>query len=80
MAKIKGFIVRNSHKVPKKTWDKWSEEAKTVFNSCYDYLVNNQSLISHPKAMRLIALHWKIVAWNTAWIAAEAVLRGEGQA
>jgi len=73
MTKIKSLIVRNIYKVPKKNWDEWSKDAKAVFNSCYDYLVNNQDLISHPKAMRLPALHWKTVAWNAALAAADAL-------
>ena len=64
--------IKNSNRVPKKQWSKWSKEAKAIFNSCYDFFMNNQKTMNHPKADKQPAFHWKTVAWNAAWIAADA--------
>jgi hypothetical protein len=75
------MTVRNRFRVPVKQWAKWRHGgAQHVFNEVYDVVINNQELMSHPKAATLHADHWRTLAWNTAWIAADAVtgaLRGE---
>lgn len=65
-------MIKNKNRVPKKQWSKWSKEAKAIFNDCYDFFFNNQGLVMHPKAHELKPDHWKTVAWNAAWIAADA--------
>lgn len=65
-------MTKNVNKVPKKQWTKWSKEAKVIFNRCYDFFMNNQMTMNHPKAVQIPAAHWKTVSWNAAWIAADA--------
>lgn len=64
---------KNLYRVPKKQWNHWSEAAKAVFNRVYDFVLENPHLMNHPKAEELKPMHWKTVAWNTGWIAADAV-------
>lgn len=64
---------KNINRVPMKKWKQWSEPARTVFNRVYDYALNNQWAMLHPKSPVPKTDHWKTTAWNTAWIAADAV-------
>ncbi len=63
----------NLCKVPKKQWGKWSEKARGVFNSVYDSMTSNPWAYWHPKCLEISLSHWKTVAWNAAWTAADAV-------
>ena len=65
--------IRNSFKVPQKQWCKWSGLARSVFNRVYDFAFNSIELLNHPKAPVLTPAWAKTLAWNTAWIAADAV-------
>jgi hypothetical protein len=65
--------VSNDYRVPKKTWKRWSKKARRVFNEVYDFAYSNQSLMTHPKQPVMEPYHWKTVAWNAAWVAADAV-------
>jgi hypothetical protein len=44
-----------------------------TFNRVYDYMVNNQWAMLHPKQPLALPNYWKTTAWNSAWIAADAV-------
>lgn len=65
--------MRNSNRVPKKQWRKWSGVARRVFNATYSFIHDNPDLMQHPGAPKPKPFHWKTVAWNAAWIAADAV-------
>lgn len=65
--------MRNVNRVPKKQWRKWSTQARSVFNAVYRFAMNNPRLMQHPAAPEPKPFHWKTVAWNAAWIAADAV-------
>ena len=65
--------MRNLYHVPKKQWDKWSEHAQQVFNMIYPNMRNNQWVFVHPKGVKMESAHWKTVAWNAAWTAADVV-------
>lgn len=70
--------VENTFKVPKKQWGKWKGEAPRVaFNRLYGFMIDNPDLFDHPKApvkpQDMESEHWKTVAWNAAWIAADIV-------
>ena len=65
-------MIKNMNRVPKKKWSKWSKEARAVFNACYSFFYDNQKIMNHPKAPKMSDAHWKTVAWNAAWIAADA--------
>lgn len=63
------MAIKNTHKVSKSQWKKWSHTARFVFNSTYELMLD-QSLFVHPKAVEVKAEHWKTTAWNAAWMAA----------
>lgn len=65
--------MKNQYRVPKKQWMKWSNNAKEVFNRVYDFAYRNQDLMTHPKQPKVRTDHWQTCAWNSAWIAADAV-------
>jgi DNA topoisomerase IB len=65
-------MTKNINRVPKKQWSKWSDRARVIFNRCYGFFMGNQDISNHPKAKKLPPAHWKTVAWNAAWIAADA--------
>lgn len=64
---------RNHNRVPKKQWGKWSKGARQAFNRVYTFMMENPDLMNHPNEPRMKPFHWKTVAWNAAWIAADAV-------
>ena len=65
---------KNINKVHRNKWRKWSNLAGQVFNRTYDYILNNQKIMNHPATVdALKPEEWKTVAWNSAWIAADAV-------
>lgn len=63
---------RNTFKVQRKQWAKWSAKARAVFNALYAHM-GDQALYLHPKAKPMPAPQWKTTRWNAAWIAADAV-------
>jgi len=65
-------MIKNANRVPKKQWNRWSIGARAIFNRCYDYFMDHQETLNHPKAPKLPPQQWKTVAWNAAWIAADA--------
>lgn len=67
-----GRPVSNKHKVQKRRWDSWTNMAKRIFNRTFETLRNRQSIYMHPKAAAIPKEHWKTVAWNAAWTAADA--------
>ena len=66
-------MTANRNRVPKKEWHKWSAGARRVFNHVYTFVHSNPDLMNHPDAPKPKPFHWKTVAWNAAWIAADAV-------
>lgn len=66
-------MTRNFNRVPKEQWFEWSIKAREVFNRVYGFVVNNQALMVHPGTRIEKPYHWKTLAWNAAWIAADAV-------
>ena len=69
-----GRPVVNKHKVPKKQWDQWSNEAKRVFNAMYYAMRPSvQFAFLHPDAAPASKKHWETTRWNAAWEAACAV-------
>jgi hypothetical protein len=66
-------MTKNINRVPKKSWMQWSELARKVFNRVYNFVMDNEDLMKHPKQPVMKPRHWKTIAWNSAWIAADAV-------
>lgn len=64
---------RNRYRVPQSQWRKWSIAARLVFNVIYSTVYDNQQLITHPRTPKIKAFEWKTIAWNSAWLAADAV-------
>jgi hypothetical protein len=65
--------VPNQFRVPQKQWRKWSVKARQVFNAVYDFMMENQWTMLHPKQEAPKPYHWKTTCWNAAWVAADAV-------
>ena len=64
--------MKNKYKVPKKQWGKWTERGRGVFNYIYDVLMYQFKVVCPPKFGELSTNTRKVVAWNTAWLAADA--------
>ncbi len=66
----------NAETIPNKfrcgNFRKWSNTARRVFNETYGTLRDNQRIFLHPKQDALTTAKWNTVAWNAAWIAADA--------
>lgn len=65
---------RNIHKVNPRVWRRWSPTARLVFNRLYGCLKKNQANLTHPKGLIMKPPIWETIAWNTAWLAADAVM------
>lgn len=59
----------NRYKVPMKNWNKWTEDARALFNELFGSM-RDQALYSHPKATPQARAHWETTRWNAAWMAA----------
>ena len=62
----------NLYNVPMKKWRKWCLTSRQVFNEVYSSMNMNQGLFLHPHTEKISRQQWKTVAWNAAWIAADA--------
>jgi hypothetical protein len=70
-----GRPVKNRYKVPKVTWNRWSNLARSVFNDVYTAMrPSNQWAFQHPQATLQPMKFWCTTRWNAAWIAANAVM------
>lgn len=65
--------MKNTNRVPKSQWRKWSPQARETFDWLYGLMMKSPDLFNHPKAVKMKHAHWKTIAWNTAWLAADAV-------
>lgn len=63
-------MAKNIYNVPKKTWRVWSLPAQAVFNATHKFYINNKDKMLHPKSPPLRREHWKTIAWNASWVAA----------
>ena len=50
---------------------KWSKQAKALYRGLKRYMIDNPELFMHPKAAPIPKAHWRTIAHNAAWIAAE---------
>jgi hypothetical protein len=62
----------NPFKVPLSQWRKWTPEARAVFNEVNGRMRDNQKLVTHPDAKAMPPAQWETIAWNAAWLAADA--------
>lgn len=71
----------NTYKVSRRSWSSWTLVGKHVFNKTFYTMMENQEVFHHPEFIKnggaLIDKHWKTVAWNAAYTAADVCSRGE---
>jgi hypothetical protein len=63
----------NTHQVPKRSWRKWNNQARYIFNQVYAQM-GYQPAMKHPKAELMHPDHWNTLRWNSAWVAADAAM------
>ncbi len=63
----------NRHRVQKGAWERWSPQARHVFNMTYEGMNTNQLVMTHPHAEKIPHYQWQTICWNAAWVAANAV-------
>lgn len=51
--------------------DEWSEEQRSLFLRLHRLLVENQRMVTHPKARLIPQEHWDTIAWNVAHLAVD---------
>ncbi len=66
-------IERNVNHVPRRMWERWSNQARAVFNTVYAFATENQWAMLHPQQRPPKSEYWATTCWNMAWIAADAV-------
>lgn len=66
-------MIKNSYRVPKKQWSKWSEAARYMFNLHHAGMLLAQDMFLHPNTKSIPGEEWGTIAWNSAWFAANAV-------
>jgi hypothetical protein len=65
--------VKNENRVPVKVWRRWrSARSRVVFNDVYSSLVDNKEWLPPLVKKTISPQHLKVLAWNAAWISAEA--------
>ncbi len=74
-----GFRAVNEFKVPKKAWESWTLVARHTFNKLYKDMSTNPWVYHHSVLMNSVPndKHWKVTAWNAAFMAASIISRGE---
>ena len=61
--------MRNRYRVPKKYWTKIGPVGRHVFNDLYGMLISCQDTVTSSQAL-IPKKEWRVIAWNTAWLAA----------
>ena len=56
----------NLFAVPAKTWNKWDNQSKNMFNYLYFQGTKNAAIVIHPKGADVTTL-----TWNLAFLAAD---------
>ena len=69
--------MKNIYKVNKQQWNKWNKESQKLFNILYKKIKNNYKIL-YPNSFNELSVNAiKVVAWNTAWIAADIISNQE---
>jgi hypothetical protein len=61
------IMAKNTHKVPKKQWAKWSKQEQAVFNRLWCRLCPGVL----PPAAKMTQRQFNILRWNVCWTAAD---------
>lgn len=64
-------MAKNTYRVPKKQWMKWSKPQQAMFNQLF-FALKDQYVIKHPEMEKVPDVYWKTIRWNAAWLAASA--------
>ena len=64
--------MRNLHRVPLRKWRRWSEGARCVFNETYTAIYEGWGTLAPDSAQGVPRRGRRVIAWNAAWIAADA--------
>lgn len=67
-------MIPNKNRVPKESWAKWDESAQAIFNEVFRVTQMYYDVFLHPKTGKISKEEHKTIAWNAAWIAADAVM------
>lgn len=67
----------NRFKVPRKAWNGWSDYSRLVFNEVYSTVKNKYKILFPPSAHKLTKQAIEVIAWNTAWVAADIKFTNE---
>lgn len=62
----------NVNRVPKKAWARWSKMARAVFNETYHAVFRGWDHLAPESLQATKAQARKVLAWNSAWMAADA--------
>jgi hypothetical protein len=62
----------NKYKAPKKMWRRWGVVGQRVFNEMFATLRDNPRFVVFADEPLPTKRRWRVVAWNTAWLAADA--------
>lgn len=71
-AKPTPVSLANTYNVPTRHWNKWTDEAKGVFNKVYGQIVANQSTLV-PTGAEVSPRAWQVICWNIMWLATDEV-------
>lgn len=70
--------VYNTHRVPRRQWNKWSLVAHHVFNKTYEEMVRMGPAVCAPQMKAEVTeKDWNTISWNAAFTAAGITTRGE---
>ena len=64
---------RNVYLVPERKWRRWGAVARTVFNQVFHDLTGAWELLAPESLQGAPKRGRRMLAWNAAWIAADAV-------
>jgi hypothetical protein len=64
--------MENSYEVPKRQWNKWSDEQRLLFEDMMDWL-SDKSFIDPLNHTSIDVDQWETIRWNCAFLAAASV-------
>lgn len=65
-------MTSNTYKVPIKQWRKWDDQARFTFNRVYSSIIDNWHILAPDSMQPIKPAARKVLAWNIAWVNAEA--------
>lgn len=65
-------MAANTFHVPARAWRKWPDLARGVFNRTFTSIRDAYTVPLAPGAGQMTKRGWRVLAWNAAWLAADA--------